>query len=198
MRPRMPIAPAVVSVAGRRPSWLRCRARITGPAAALAVLFVFAPSVASAQLRSGTDCGCSQISPFVDPNPGKAPYIDASGNSAASSPRYHVEALPVTGGWVNVVRTTPERRCFKRAVSGGASPPIRIVSSSGPGPSFRPTSTTSPRRRSPISAPLAAPSRPSVSRFSDDGRFLLMVGLIFGGTQAQASSTCARRPVRCG
>jgi hypothetical protein len=72
---------------------LKCR--LMGIALVIAGLIAFTSSVALTQPAPGTDCGCGKFGPFVDPNPGKAPYIDASsGDSADSNARYRLSATP--------------------------------------------------------------------------------------------------------
>jgi PKD repeat protein len=164
---------------------------IIGLALALVSLIAFPPPMAHAQLASGTDCGCAKTGPFVDPDPGKAPFINAGGDSAASSPKYRLTAIP--GGPnlpanIAVVRLADGATALQTTgLFWGFSPDQdRFLIWSQTGSVFLATlynlTGITP------AAPLRTFSGAFTSlrfRFGKDGRFLLMAGLINGGTQVQ-------------
>jgi len=177
------------------------RSRLLGLAWVIAGLIAFTPSVALTQPASGTDCGCGKTGSFVDPHPGKAPYIlvDAIdpniGHSAASNARYR---LSVTPGGVNLPANVTIVRVADGAIvlqaSGtnwGFSPDqdrFLIWSQTGSFPNTMFQATLYNLAGATPGAPLRTFTGAFTSlrlRFSKDGRFLLMAGLINGGAQVQ-------------
>jgi hypothetical protein len=167
------------------------RSYAIGLAIAITALIFLAPPASLAQSASGTDCGCTKTGPFVDPDPGKAPYVPASsGDSAASSARYRLnttqggENLPAN---VSIVRLSDGATVLQTtgAFWGFSPDQDRFLIWWQTGSIFQADlydlSTTPAVKRRTFSGAFTSLR----FRFSDNGRFLLMAGLISGGTQVQ-------------
>lgn len=165
---------------------------LRGLAFVIAGLIAFTPQAALAQLASDTDCGCAKTGSFVDLDPGKAPYVpDVSGNSAASGSKYRLTATPggpnlpaavsivrLAGGTTVLQATgsfwgfSPDQDRFLIWWQTGSIFQANLYDLTGATPN----------------APIRTFSGAFTSlrfRFSDNGRFLLMAGLINGGAQVQ-------------
>lgn len=185
----MPNSAGSVDVLTRRSSSL-LRMPVIGFTLALALLIAFPLPMAHAQLVSGVDCSCAKTGPFVDPNPGKAPFINASGDSAAASPRYRLSATEVGPNLpANVTIVRLEDSATVLQASGlfwGFSPDQdRFLIWSGTGSVFQAdlydlSAVPAVKRRT-----FAGAFTSLRFRFGKDGRFLLMAGLASGGTQVQ-------------
>jgi alpha-tubulin suppressor-like RCC1 family protein/Tol biopolymer transport system component/chitodextrinase len=164
---------------------------VAGAAWMIAALILLTPPAALAQLAAGTDCGCTKTGSFVDPDPGKAPFIKADGDSATSSAKYRLTATP--GGTnlpanVSIVRLadsatvlqttgtfwgfSPDQDRFLIWWQTGSIFQANLYDLTGAAPN----------------APIRTFSGNFTSlrfRFSDNGRFLLLAGLVSGGAQVQ-------------